>query len=37
MRVAARRMRSALQSYPKVIDPAATGHLTEEPKWLAVS
>ncbi|MDQ2706260.1 MAG: CYTH and CHAD domain-containing protein [Actinomycetota bacterium] len=34
MRVAARRMRSALQTYPKVIDRAATAHLTEELKWL---
>ena len=35
MRVATRRMRSALQAYGRVIDRAATRELTEELKWLA--
>jgi CHAD domain-containing protein len=35
MRVATRRMRSALQAYGKVIDRSATRALTEELKWLA--
>ena len=34
MRVAARRMRSALQAYGKVIDRGATRGLTDELKWL---
>jgi CHAD domain-containing protein len=35
MRVATRRMRSALQAYGKVIDRSATRELTAELKWLA--
>jgi CHAD domain-containing protein len=35
MRVATRRMRSALQAYGKVVDRAATRELTDELKWLA--
>ncbi|HYZ09570.1 MAG TPA: CYTH and CHAD domain-containing protein [Pseudonocardiaceae bacterium] len=35
MRVATRRMRSALQAYGKVIDRSATRELTDELKWLA--
>ena len=35
MRVATRRMRSALQAYGKIIDRAATRELTDELKWLA--
>jgi len=35
MRVATRRMRSALQAYSTVIDRAATRHLSAELKWLA--
>ena len=35
MRVAVRRMRSALQAYGKVIDRSATRELTDELKWLA--
>ena len=35
MRVATRRMRSALQAYGKIIDRSATRELTEELKWLA--
>ena len=35
MRVATRRMRSALQAYGKVIDRDATRHLGDELKWLA--
>ncbi|MGW4214153.1 CYTH and CHAD domain-containing protein [Lentzea sp. NPDC004789] len=35
MRVATRRMRSALQAYGKVIDREATRALTDELKWLA--
>lgn len=34
LRVAARRMRSALQAYGKVIDRDATRHLTDELKWV---
>jgi len=35
MRVATRRMRSALQAYGKVVDRSATRALTDELKWLA--
>lgn len=35
MRVATRRMRSALQAYGRVIDRAATRELADELKWLA--
>ncbi len=35
MRVAVRRMRSALQAYGKIIDRSATRELTDELKWLA--
>jgi CHAD domain-containing protein len=35
MRVAIRRMRSALQAYGRVIDREATRELTDELKWLA--
>ena len=35
MRVATRRMRSALQAYGRVIDRSATRELTDELKWLA--
>jgi inorganic triphosphatase YgiF len=35
MRVASRRLRSALQAYRRVLDRDATGPLTEELKWLA--
>lgn len=35
MRVATRRMRSALQSFGKIIDREATRALTDELKWLA--
>ncbi|HEX7305991.1 CHAD domain-containing protein, partial [Lentzea sp.] len=35
MRVATRRMRSALQAYGKIIDREATRALTDELKWLA--
>jgi CHAD domain-containing protein len=35
MRVATRRMRSALQAYGKIIDRAGTRELTDELKWLA--
>jgi CHAD domain-containing protein len=35
MRVAIRRMRSALQAYGKVVDREATRELTDELKWLA--
>jgi CHAD domain-containing protein len=35
MRVASRRMRSALQAYRRVLDRDATGRLIEELKWLA--
>jgi CHAD domain-containing protein len=35
MRVATRRMRSALQAYGRVVDRAATRGLTDELKWLA--
>ncbi|MFD9703730.1 CHAD domain-containing protein [Lentzea sp. NPDC059081] len=35
MRVATRRMRSALQAYGKLVDREATRALTEELKWLA--
>jgi CHAD domain-containing protein len=35
MRVATRRMRSALQAYGKIIDREATRELTDELKWLA--
>jgi CHAD domain-containing protein len=35
MRVATRRMRSALQAYGRVLDRDATRHLTAELKWLA--
>jgi CHAD domain-containing protein len=35
MRVAIRRMRSALQAYGKIIDRAATRELTDELNWLA--
>jgi CHAD domain-containing protein len=35
MRVATRRMRSALQTYGKIIDRDATRELTDELKWLA--
>jgi CHAD domain-containing protein len=35
MRVAIRRMRSALQAYGPVVDRAATRELTDELKWLA--
>jgi CHAD domain-containing protein len=35
MRVATRRMRSALQAYRKVVDRSATRELTNELKWLA--
>lgn len=35
MRVATRRMRSALQAYGRVVDRSATRELTEELKWLA--
>ncbi|WP_300010669.1 CYTH and CHAD domain-containing protein [Pseudonocardia sp.] len=34
MRVASRRMRSALQAYPRVLDRAGTRAVTEELKWL---
>lgn len=34
MRVAARRMRSALQAYPRVLDRAATRPVADELKWL---
>jgi len=34
LRVAARRMRSALQAYGKIIDRAATRNLTDELKWI---
>lgn len=36
LRVSARRMRSALATYRKLIDPAAANHLREELKWVAV-
>lgn len=35
MRVATRRLRSAFKSYKSVLDPAATGPLADELKWLA--
>jgi len=35
MRVAARRMRSALQSFPRIIDRDQTRELTAELKWVA--
>ncbi|MDI3408573.1 CYTH and CHAD domain-containing protein [Streptomyces cavernicola] len=35
MRVATRRIRSALRSYGKVLDPAATDPVGDELKWLA--
>ncbi|MCX4832601.1 CYTH and CHAD domain-containing protein [Streptomyces sp. NBC_01016] len=35
MRVATRRMRSAFKTYKKVLDPAVTGSVGEELKWLA--
>jgi CHAD domain-containing protein len=35
MRVAARRMRSALQAFPRIIDREATRELTTELKWVA--
>ncbi|WP_372349484.1 CHAD domain-containing protein [Streptomyces sp. KL116D] len=35
MRVATRRMRSAFKTYKKVLDPAVTGPVGEELKWLA--
>ncbi|MFI7384777.1 CHAD domain-containing protein [Streptomyces sp. NPDC049813] len=35
MRVATRRLRSAFKTYKKVLDPAVTGPLGEELKWLA--
>lgn len=35
MRVATRRMRSALQAYGKIVDRSATRELTDELKWLA--
>jgi CHAD domain-containing protein len=35
MRVASRRMRSALQAYRRIVDRSATRELTEELKWLA--
>ena len=35
MRVATRRMRSALQAYGRVVDRSATRELTDELKWLA--
>jgi inorganic triphosphatase YgiF len=35
MRVATRRMRSALQAYGRILDRARTRHLTDELKWLA--
>lgn len=35
MRVATRRLRSAFSTYRKVLDPAATGPVADELKWLA--
>jgi CHAD domain-containing protein len=35
MRVATRRMRSALQAYGKIVDRSGTRELTDELKWLA--
>lgn len=35
MRVATRRLRSAFKTYKKVLDPAVTGPVGEELKWLA--
>ncbi|MER7106130.1 CYTH and CHAD domain-containing protein [Streptomyces sp. NPDC000229] len=35
MRVATRRLRSAFRTYRKILDPAATGPVAEELKWLA--
>ena len=35
MRVAIRRMRSALQAYGGIVDRAATRKLTDELRWLA--
>lgn len=35
MRVATRRIRSAFKTYKKVLDPAVTGPVGEELKWLA--
>lgn len=35
MRVATRRLRSALRTYRKILDPAVTGPVTGELKWLA--
>lgn len=35
MRVATRRMRSTFRSYAKLLDPAATGPIGDELKWLA--
>ncbi|MET9497291.1 CYTH and CHAD domain-containing protein [Streptomyces sp. NPDC006552] len=35
MRVATRRLRSAFKTYKKILDPAVTGPVGEELKWLA--
>jgi CHAD domain-containing protein len=35
MRVATRRLRSAFRTYKKVLDPAVTGPVADELKWLA--
>ncbi|OKK08685.1 metal-binding protein [Streptomyces sp. CB03234] len=35
MRVATRRLRSAFRTYKKILDPAATGPVADELKWLA--